>query len=227
MAFQPDAAIVLNGYEDLRSPSQESAREFANIEKLLQDPMAQYRQQVSQNFSTWIDSFYLMQALHRWVFVPPANQPEGGYQIFGTDQISNDTKEVRSRIDRYRYNVQQMARLTAGLPTFIAIQPEITGKKDALTDEETNLLKALGDDYGKRAAQAYAELESKLQSTPVPNAKLVSLYQVFSNFKKQAFYDPIHLTEPANDLLADRLYTILAEAFALQPTSATPQVESR
>jgi hypothetical protein len=226
MAFQPDAMIVLNGYEDLRSPSQESAREFANIEQLLQDPMAQYRQQVGQNFSNWIDSFYLMQVIHRWVFVPPANQPEGGYQVFSADQISNDTKEVRSRVERYRYNIQQIARLTTGMPTLFALQPEITGKQDALTDEETNVLKALGSDYPKRTSQAYAELESKVLSVAVPNAKTVSLYQVFNTFKKQAFYDPIHLTEAANDLLADRLYTNLVESFVVQPASATPATES-
>ncbi|MEE3715315.1 hypothetical protein V2H45_00990 [Tumidithrix elongata RA019] len=226
MGFHPDALIVLDGYEDLRSPSQESAHELVNLEQLLQDPMAQYRQQVSQNFNAWLDSFYLMQALRRWVLPPQAPPVEGGYQIFSAEQISNDPKEVRSRIERYRYNIQQMAKLTAGIPTIVAIQPEITGKQDALTPEETELLKRLGSDYTKRAEKAYAELESKILSYNLPNAKLLSFYQAFSNFKKQAFQDPIHLTDAANDFVADRLYTNLADAFAVQPASPTPQSES-
>ncbi|NJL43659.1 MAG: hypothetical protein HC935_11045 [Pseudanabaena sp. SU_2_4] len=45
------------------------------------------------------------------------------------------------RIERYRYNLKQVAKLTSGTQTLVAIQPEITGKKGVLTTDESKILR--------------------------------------------------------------------------------------
>ncbi|MFN5855517.1 MAG: SGNH/GDSL hydrolase family protein [Pseudanabaenaceae cyanobacterium] len=221
MAYNPDALIILDGYEDLRSPSQETAHEVANIEQMLQDPVSQYRQQIAQQFQQWLDSWYLIKAWQRWVVPPTAQSVRSNYQEFRADQLTSDPKELKQRLERYRYNLQQMTRLTADLPTIVAIQPEITGKGNP-TKEEAEIVKSLGKEYTATVAKSYDELTKIGKLTETPRMRSVNLYSFFNNSNEKTFVDAIHLSEAGNKMLASKLFTLIEDALNVQPTAPNP-----
>jgi hypothetical protein len=221
MAYSPNALLILDGYEDLRSPSNQTAREIGNVEQMLRDPIAQYRQYQTQQFNNWLDSLYLVKAWQKWIAPADITTFSSDYQIFSPEQFSEDPKELQKRVDRYLYNTQQMIRLANGIPALIVLQPEITGKQKSLTKEEEGILKSLGKEYSDRTTNAYKVAEQALSSSTL-SPKFVNLYQLFQSTNQQAFIDPIHLTEAANDLVAKKLYESTEQLFVVQPSSSVP-----
>jgi hypothetical protein len=217
-AYSPNALIILDGYEDLRSPSNQSAHEIGNVDQMLRDPLAQYRQHQSQQFSNWLNSLYLVKAWQKWIAPADIATFSSDYQIFSAEQFSKDPKELQKRIDRYVTNTQQMTKLAGDIPTLIVLQPEITGKQKALSKEEEAILKSLGNDYSDRVTNAYAIAEKTL-SSKFPNTKFISFYQLLQSTNQQAFIDPIHLTEDANNRVAQKLYESIEQLFSVQPAS--------
>jgi hypothetical protein len=224
MAFSPDVVIILNGYEDLRSPSNEVAREVVNFDRILQNPTEHYGRYVSQQLDRWFSSLYLVKAARRWVF-PTVDR---GNLAFATNQFATNEEELKQRIARYRYNLRQVAKITSGAKTIVAIQPEITAKKNSLTAEESKILKDLGSEYPSRVENSFSKLEAELKPNEpkkdLPNVRIVDFYGIYKDFKEQAFFDPINLSDRANDLLAKKLYEELQSIFAIQPApfSGTP-----
>lgn len=218
MAYSPNALIVFDGYEDLRSPSSQPAREIGNVEQMLSDPIAQYRQHQTQQFNNWLNSFYLVKAWQKWVSPASINTFSSDYQVFNAEQLAKDPQELQRRIGRYANNVTQMTKLAVNIPTLVVLQPEITGKQKSLTKEEDDILKSLGKEYGDRAANAYKATEQVL--TPkLTGSKFVNFYNLFQDNKQQAFIDPIHLTEAANDIVAQKLYENMERLFIAQPAA--------
>lgn len=216
MAYSPNALIIIDGYEDLRSPSSQPAHEIGNVDQMLRDPIAQYRQHQSQQFNNWINSLYLVKAWQKWVAPADIATFSSDYQIFSAEQFSKDPKELQKRIDRYVYNTKQMTKLAGDIPTLIVLQPEITGKQKALTKEEQGILKSLGNEYSDRVTNAY-NIAEKTLSSQFPNTKFINFYQLFQSNNQQAFIDPIHLTEAANDTVAQKLYESIEQLFSVQP----------
>jgi hypothetical protein len=216
MTYSPNALLILDGYEDLRSPSNQTAREIGNIDQMLRDPLAQYRQHQGQQFNNWLNSLYLVKAWQKWIVPADISTFSSEYQVFNAEQLSKDPKELQKRIDRYLFNAQQMTKLAGNIPSLIILQPEITGKQKSLTKEEEGILKSLGKEYSDRATNAYMIAEKALSNSPI-KPKFVSFYQMFQNASQQAFIDPIHLTEAANDLLAQKLYESTEQLFLVQP----------
>ncbi|WP_103670364.1 GDSL family lipase [Pseudanabaena sp. BC1403] len=216
MTYSPNALLILDGYEDLRSPSNQTAREIGNVEQMLRDPLAQYRQYQAQQFNNWLNSLYLVKAWQKWVIPADISTFSSEYQVFNAEQLSKDPKEIQKRVDRYLYNTQQMMRLANNIPTLIILQPEITGKQKSLTKEEEGILKSLGKEYSDRATNAYMLSDQAFSKSPI-KPKFVNFYQLFQNTSQQAFIDPIHLTEAANDVLAQKLYESTEQLFLVQP----------
>lgn len=217
MTYSPNALLILDGYEDLRSPSNQTAREIGNVDQMLRDPLAQYRQHQGQQFNNWLNSLYLVKAWQKWIVPADISTFSSEYQVFNAEQLSKDPKEIQKRVDRYLYNTQQMMRLANNIPALILLQPEITGKQKSLTKEEEGILKSLGKEYSDRVTNAYMLAEQSLSNSPI-KPKFVSFYKLFQN-TNQAFIDPIHLTEAANDLLAQKLYESTEQLFLVQPAS--------
>jgi lysophospholipase L1-like esterase len=109
-----------------------------------------------------------------------------------------------------------MAKLANNIPMILVLQPEITGKLKSLTTDEENILQALGNDYRDRAIASY-QLANQSLNGKLGATKFLNFYQLFQDSKQQAFIDPIHLTEVANDLVAKRLYDNLEQLFLVQP----------
>jgi hypothetical protein len=218
MTYSPNLLLILDGYEDLRSPSNQTAREVGNVEQMLRDPLAQYRQHQTQQFNNWLNSLYLVKAWQKWVIPADTSTFSSEYQVFNAEQLSKDPKEIQKRVDRYLANTQQMLRLANNIPTLIILQPEITGKQKSLTKEEDGILKSLGKEYSDRATNSYKIAEQAFSNSPL-KPKFANFYQLFENTSQQAFIDPIHLTEAANDVLAQKLYGNIEQIFLVQPAS--------
>ena len=216
MAYSPNALLILDGYEDLRSPSNQTAREIGNVEQMLRDPLAQYRQHQTQQFNNWLNSLYLVKAWQKWVIPADISTFSSEYQVFNAEQLSKDPKEIQKRVDRYLANTQQMIRLANNIPALILLQPEITGKQKSLTKEEEGILKSLGKEYSDRTTNSYKIAEQAFSNSPL-KPKFANFYQLFENTSQQAFIDPIHLTEAANDVLAQKLYESTEQLFLVQP----------
>lgn len=216
MTYSPNALLILDGYEDLRSPSNQTAREIGNVDQMLRDPLAQYRQHQGQQFNNWLNSLYLVKAWQKWIVPADISTFSSEYQVFNAEQLSKDPKELQKRIDRYLYNAQQMTKLAGNIPTLIILQPEITGKQKSLTKEEEGILKSLGKEYSDRVTNSYKIADQTLSNSPL-KPKFANFYQLFQNASQQAFIDPIHLTEAANDLLAQKLYESTEQLFLVQP----------
>jgi hypothetical protein len=217
--FKPDCLIFLNGYEDLRSPSNRPARELINLEDTIQQLEQRERTNNEQRFQTWLNSFYLVKAYQR--LVTPSNLPtaSGYYQNFNPNQLSNDPTELNLRVANYDSSLRKLTNLNSKIPIIIALQPEITGKS-TLSPDEAKVVKALGRDYSDRITKSYKALESKVLERNLNNIKVISLYNAFSNDKEQIFIDPIHLTDVGNNLVANKLFNILEDTFKLQPQPA-------
>jgi len=217
--FKPDCLIFLNGYEDLRSPSNRPARELINLEDAIGQLEQRERTNNGQRFQTWLNSFYLVKAYQRLTL--PSNPPttSGYYQVFNANQLSNDPAELNLRVANYDSNLRKVVNLNSKIPTIIALQPEITGKS-TLTPDESKVVKALGKDYSDRIAKSYKALESKVLGRSFNNVKVISLYNVFNDTKEQVFIDPIHLTDAGNNLVAKQLFNALEDTFKLQPQPA-------
>jgi hypothetical protein len=166
----------------------------------------------------------LVKAWQKWVVPADVTTFSSEYQIFSADQFSKDAKEVQARVDRYLYNARQMNRLAADIPTLIVLQPEITGKQKSLTKEEDGILKSLGKDYSDRAMNSYKIAEKTLSSS-LTSTKFINFYQLFQDSNQQAFIDPIHLTEGANEIVAQKLYESIEGLFSVQPIPSSQNGE--
>jgi len=146
-----------------------------------------------------------------------------GYQNFNTAQLTDNLKELNLRVDGFNADLSKVANLKSRIPMIVALQPEITGKGNALSSEETKLLKSLGDQYRDRMTKAYSILESKVLNHNLTgtNIKVLSLYQLYKDFNQRAFYDPIHLTDAANEILAKKLFTAIEPSFVLPSQAAS------
>jgi hypothetical protein len=212
MAYAPDCLVVVDGYEDLRLPSNRVARELGNVEELLQDPAAHNNLHFSRRIDNFLNSFYLVKVYRHWF-----GEKSSASKPFQASQFADDDSELTARIDRYRYNLRQIARITRDIPTVVIVQPEITSKKDALAPPEAQMLKALGEEYRDRLETAYAQINTTEINKELPNTRMTSFYDIYNDFEAQAFYDPIHLTPAAQEVMARRIYDILADIFAIEP----------
>jgi len=161
-----------------------------------------------------------VKAWQKWVNPADMSTFSSDYQIFNAEQLSKDEQEIQKRVDRYLFNTRQMTRLTGDIPTLIALQPEITGKQKSLTKEEDSVLKSLGKEYSDRVTNAYKKAEKTLSSN-LASPKFINFYQLFQETSQQAFIDPIHLTEAANDIMAQKLYENVERIFSM-PLAQNP-----
>lgn len=217
--FNPDCLIFLDGYEDLRSPSSKPARELINLDDLIGQFKQQEQNSNQQRWQNWLNTFYIAK-VYRHLFTPSNSTTTSGYyQVFNANQMTNDDRELKLRVNNYEANLKKIANLNTKIPIVVALQPEITGKSEP-TDEEIKILKSLGREYSDRIAKSYKALEARVLERNLNKIKTISLYKTFDNTKAQIFVDPIHLTDAGNNLIAKKLLTTLEDTFRLQSQPA-------
>ncbi|MEC4982957.1 MAG: SGNH/GDSL hydrolase family protein [Oscillatoria sp. PMC 1068.18] len=217
LPYQPDLIIVLNGYGDLMLPSSQEETEIPQLEGFLNNAPRHFWAYLTQPLQNWLRNTYLVKSVQHWVLNPEpslaqmslvvteANKPLAEY-------LPTDATELERRIARYSNHQKQMVRLSAGagIPLVVAVQPEITGRaSDQLLPSEQKIMADLSPDYLERVKQGYSELiqaNETLEKAFPRNVKTMNFYNLYEKFPQIAFTDTVHLSEEANQEMAQSLY---------------------
>ncbi len=214
LAYEPDMIVALNGYTDLLIPSDRTAADIPNLDTALEDSWAHFSQSIRSRVSQFFNGFYIVKVPSRWLIrsqeKPSLELPPN---LSGKLAEIPKEKELQRRVERYERNLSDLARLseTAQIPLIVALQPEI-GDRATPTEAEAAILKRLGKQYPKQIDTAYGQLRQAVQRAQQahPNILSLNLEDLYSNTKTDVFQDPIHLTDEANQILAEKLYGAIA-----------------
>jgi lysophospholipase L1-like esterase len=234
LKYKPDLIVVLNGYEDLMLPSQEEAVQVPQIKNYLDNPYNKLIAYLNQLIEPVKNRSYLAKiAQNSWINWHKPNKKADFLLNEETSQLvkhlPSNQEELQKRVDRYVAHQKQIVSLsTAALvPVVVAVQPEITGRNPSqLTDTEGAIATDLGRTYIQQMKKDYPVLIEgiqKLAQTFPYNLKVVDLYQLSDQYPSPSFIDPIHLSETANQKVAEQLYYAIANLPKMQviPTKAT------
>lgn len=223
LAYEPDMIVALNGYTDLLIPSDDAAADVPNIDTVLEDSWAHFSQTIRGRISQFFNRFYLVKVPNRWIFrtqnqvsleLPP--------NLSGKQTEIPKDKELQRRVERYEQNLRDLARLSAAaqIPLIVALQPEIGDRANQATKTEAAILKKLGQQYPQRIETAYEQLRQaiKRSQTSHPNILSLNLEDLYSQTKTDMFQDPIHLTDEANQILAEKFYGAIAKQLEVEAT---------
>jgi lysophospholipase L1-like esterase len=223
--YQPDMVVWVNGYSDLLLPSTQVAAAMTAPDQLASNAIAHLMASISQGIQGIFNWFYLVKALQYWVLKPqpPLEQavdPLNPSQAKLVDRLTTDPQELNHRVTRYAQNVQQMARIAnlAKVPVLMALSPEISLRPQPVPAEQ-RILQALGPDYRQRIQAGYQQLQHALETVKqtAPAMRLVNLQPATNQLPGEAFQDPIHLSNAANQAVSDRLYEAIAPLVQVQP----------
>ncbi|NDJ18528.1 SGNH/GDSL hydrolase family protein [Myxacorys almedinensis A] len=226
LSYKPDFIVVLNGYADLLVPSTQEGSDIPGTETLLESAPRHLLMGITEQVKTLISQLFLVKAFQYWVLqpqdalkqvVPPV---EGDAPL--AQRLPTEADELSRRVDRYRQNMQQFARLTSAskIPLIVAMQPEITGRDPSQhTPREKEILNQLGANYPQQVKAGYSGLQRSLDQVKkeVPQVTTFNFYNAYADFKGEAFQDAIHLTDAANASLSNRLFDAISKQLQLQP----------
>lgn len=225
--YQPDMIVIIDGYTDLILPSSQAKADVPRVDEFLQDASGHYRTYLNESFKNWLDKTYLVKTLDQLVFNPQRTLAQNSLiiptEIKSVGQhIPTDEKELNLRLKRYQENHKQLIRLaaTAKVPVILATQPEITGRPlEQLQPQEKMMRDQLGKTYLEKMPKSYnkfVQVNQQLAKSFPKNVTVVNLYNLNQSFSQPMFYDPIHLTEKGNTLIAEKLYYTLSSMEKIQ-----------
>lgn len=231
--YKPDLILVLNGYEDLMLSGNKTATQLPQSEEYLDDASSYLLASINKFLQPVEEYSYLVRMLQDSVLKPQdvtqdtivfANKT--GSEL--AEIAPKDQKELQRRVDRYFQNQKQIVTIATGAKADVifATQPEITGRNPSkLTPTEGEIVTQLGrkyiqaikDNYPRfvRANQYLANLYPK-------NVKALDLYHLGNNYPSPSFIDGIHLTENANNTVAEQIYYAIAASPKMQATVKQP-----
>jgi lysophospholipase L1-like esterase len=232
-SYKPDLIVLMNGYADLLLPGNQEGADVPGLENILRDAPGHFFAGLGRQFDTLVHQSFLVNGLSLiWpsqdstvVLIPPVSDVD----LPLSQRLANDPTELNRRVFRYRNNLRRIARLstTDKIPLIIALQPEITGRtQSALKPEEKEktILDLVGATYVQQVKQGYAKLQESVQQVQQEFPKGVTVLNLYNfyptdskSFSGPAFQDTIHLTDKANEKLADRLYQAISPQLLLQP----------
>lgn len=228
LSYQPDFVVLVDGYADLLLPSQQEGADIPGIEGLLDNAPGHLSASWSNQLKGLVYQSYLVKGFQYWVLrphesinqvIPPATDTDAPL----AQRLPADGDELSRRVNRYRNNLRQIARLTtaAKIPLIVAVQPEISSRKpNTVTPKEQKILNQVGSTYTERVKVGYSQLSQSVEQVKQEFPKGVTtlnLYDSYANFQGEVFQDTIHLTDEANTKLADRLYEAMSPLLLLQP----------
>ncbi|WP_036485296.1 lipolytic protein G-D-S-L family [Myxosarcina sp. GI1] len=235
--YNPDIVIALDGYSDLMLNSNEKAVDIPQLEEYLDNGFAYFKAYVSRSLEPLEKNSYLVQIVQNNLLDPENSQKPDFYLNDEPDALVNylpeDEAELASRVDRYYNNHLQILKLCAAaqIPTIVATQPEITGQDPSrLTEAEGAITTQLGREYIQTVKNIYPEFiaaSQKLANTFPSNVRAVDSYNLSDKYPSPSFIDPTHLTDEANQQLAEQLYYAVAALPKLQIEPSKPPVKSQ
>jgi lysophospholipase L1-like esterase len=229
LKYKPDLIVVLNGYEDLMLPSDEEAAQVPQRKNFLDNPATEIVAYLNQLLEPVENRSYLAQIAQNSWLEQARNSQQADFLLNEktsklVKHLPSNQEELQKRVDRYVAHQKQIVSLsTAALvPVVVAVQPEITGRNPSqLTDPEGAIATDLGRTYIQQMKKDYPVLIEgiqKLAKTFPYNLKVVDLYQLSDQYPSPSFIDPIHLSETANQKVAEQLYYAIASLPKMQVT---------
>jgi hypothetical protein len=235
LPYSPDAIVVLDGYADLMLPSNKAQTDIPHTEEFLNNAPGHFWAYLTSQVQEAFSSTYLVKAIKYWLIRPQPSVHELSVVAAEDtksleEKLPADAAELQRRIARYQEDQKQIVSLTAGasVPLIIGLQPEITGRPPGLlVAKETDILKELGSGYTQRVKGAYEQLwqgNQKLESAFPKNVKTLNFYKLDDKLPKNqgVFSDAVHLSKPANALLAERFYRVMTSIPKLQVAAPKP-----
>ena len=229
LKYQPDLIIMLNGYQDLMLPSDRKATHIPVTQVAQDDQPNSLGTYLDQLIEPLLKESYLAKITTKYW---DKSQPKDVKADFLLDeQTSNLVKhlpqnkpELEKRIARYVEHQKQILNLStaAQVPLLIAIQPEITGRNPSKLDStEGEIITELGRTYIERVRSdypAFTKAAFNLAQSYPNNIKVLNLYRLTDKYPSPSFIDSIHLSEVANEKLAEQLYYGIASIPKMQQT---------
>lgn len=235
--YNPDVVIVLDGYADLMLAGSEKAVDIPQLEEYLDNEFAYFRAYVSRLLEPIENNSYLVQSIQNRLLDPENPQNTDFYLKDEPEDLVNylpeNEEELAQRVNRYYNNHQQILKLCAAaqIPVIFATQPEITGQDPSrLTEKEGSVTTQLGREYIQTVKNAYPEFiaaNQKLANTFPYNVRAVDSYNLSDKYPSPSFIDPTHLTDEANQQVAEQLYYAVAALPKLQIEPSKPPVKSQ
>ncbi|OUC11975.1 MAG: GDSL family lipase [Alkalinema sp. CACIAM 70d] len=229
LAYQPDVLVVMDGYSDLLLPSQQEAASIEVADRLLSNASGHFMASLSQGLGDFFSSLYLVKSVQYWILKPKASieqlvDPLSSSNQGLADRLASQPEELNRRADRYGKYLLQLARLSnaSKASLVIALQPEVSQRQN-LTAKEKQLVEQLGTPYRQRVQLGYQRLQQTIDQVnkQAPGITTVQLQDALNQFQGNAFQDPIHLTDAANQTIADRLYDKIVTQLQVQPKPFT------
>ena len=219
--YQPDLIVVLNGYEDLMLSGTEKATQIPRTEEYLDDASSYLAASLNRFLEPIQTKSYVVQMLQNSVLKQP--DPNQETLIVGTktgqelaEIAPQDKAELQRRIDRYFANHKQIVNLATGAnaKVIFATQPEITGRNPSqLTPTEGEIVTQLGRKYIQTIKENYPRFvgaNNYVAKLYPKQVKSLDLYNLSDKYPSPSFTDAVHLTEPANAMVAEQLYYAIA-----------------
>ena len=142
LPYQPDAVVVLNGYEDLLLDANAEATDIPKLDEFAKDPDRYFQQYIRESLGSKIKKSALIRVILNLTSKQPNAQVgevlsirERNEQSLAA-QLPSSEEAFNGRLERYRTNLKQLLSLcsSARIPLLVAIQPEITGRPEGQLD---------------------------------------------------------------------------------------------
>ncbi|MEM9271914.1 MAG: SGNH/GDSL hydrolase family protein [Cyanobacteria bacterium P01_F01_bin.143] len=234
LPYQPDLVIVLDGYEDLILSGEETAAQVPQFNEKFDTRSDYVKVSTNKLLQPLEDKSYLVKVLQDTVLQVEVPESKTDLLLNTNGQqlalsFPDDPEELQRRVDRYFQNHKQMVTLStgSGASVIFATQPEITGRKPSkLTPTEGEITTQLGRTYIKRVKDTYPRfvgVNNYLVKIFPKNVKALNLYNMSDKYPSPSFIDAIHLTEPANEMVAEQLYYAIASFSKMQVVPRQPE----
>jgi len=234
LPYKPDLIIVLDGYEDLILSGEETAAQVPQFNEKFDNKSDYAKAYTNKILEPIEDKSYLVKVLQDSIL--QVKLPESKTDLLintNGSQLAlsfpDDSEELQRRVDRYFQNHQQMVTLAtgSGASMIFVTQPEITGRKPSkLTPTEGEITTQLGRTYIKKMKDIYPRFvgaNNYLVKLFPKNIKALNLYDLSDKYPSPSFIDAIHLTEPANEMVAEQLYYAIASFSKMQVVPRNPE----
>lgn len=233
LPYQPDAIVVMNGYDDLMLASEQNVALLQSLVQQPEQPLRGIWQAATRPVQRLIRKTHIFKAIQFYLLKPepsllkqslPLAESSAQWQTY----LPEDPEELAQRVDRYRQHMKQLIQLCAGanVPLVIGLQPELTGiAADNRQPAEMAIANTLPQDYPDIIQSGYSQLDAgnKILGKAFPkNVKILSYYTLFNDLSAVAFIDTVNLTEDGTKALAERFYNAIAQLSQLQAPPAKP-----
>jgi hypothetical protein len=230
--LNPDLIVLVDGYADLLMPDSSTAASL-NTDHLSARPIGHFLGSLAEGCKGIFNHLYLTKTFRYWVLKPQPSlasvvDPLASNHTALGDRLP-DTANLKPRVDRYRQHLQQLAVLSGAMktPLIVALQPELSQRPaNKRSAEEQQRLDQLGKPYVDRVQSGYQSLQQAITTVKQNsgNVSVLTLQPALDKVGGTAFQDTIHLSDPAQTAISDRLYDAIAPRLH---TEAKPFAGSR